>query len=1495
MAEKEKTKRTIFRKIINGALTLALISVILLVVFFGFSQTSTFRNYVRDQIVSIVNDEINGTFSIGEIEGTLLTSIILRDTKIYQDSLKLLSLDKAEVVVSPLQLMINKIYLRTLVIDGLDINLNQDSDGVWNYDKLTNPGEETDSTSGDFSYIIQVIDLNLKNISISKKAFGYQDSLYSRRLNPDNLQFNNFGLRAAILADISGNEYLLDLKSLTVSPNFGIFDLKNFSTFIHLTEEFVDIRSLKIETDASNLTLSTHVDGLNLFGDINYFEFDKYPVELKLSANSFDFDDLSSFIGATSILKGKINLDLNASGNFGVLLISDLVLDYSSTHLEANGKLKNLHDPENLFLDVKFKNGFSQLDDAEALLPNLDLPDYDKLKLSSFEGIFRGEPSNFYAEIIANTSKGKIDAKANLNFEAEPIQYDIVADTKDIDLKKFIGIDSRLTSGITLKGTGTTPSDLNSNLTFNTKNSRINGYDLSDLSLKVDLFKNDFDIFLNGSINEAFVASQGRITFQDNNPPKYFLEGNINGLDLAKFNHDSTSATDLNFQYVLNGKDFDLDEITGDYSLLLTTSFIRDQLIEESRLDFKLNKDSTGNRSITVSSDFMDLELDGEFSLKDAIEIISYQSTSIGEIITKKIEELNPLSIIEEESLVVEAEIEIPEYAYDDLNLDYSFEFKNIDLIAQLLDEQFLDISGAGEGSISNDADNFKVSSEINLNYFINRDEDSQFYLSDVLVDINFTRDNNSNSFDNLFGIFSLDGKRFYTGTELSDIEADLIFTESNIYYNASLNVDSLFTTSFDGIIGMKPAEQEIVFENLLLNYKNMNWEIREPVKLFFNSDYLNLTGLKLFNKNSSIEFGGKLQSSGEQDIFIHAQNMRGDIFANYALNDPNSELIADIEFLTTIKGNLSDPLIVGNTSIKDLTISETNLGDLTGDINYSDKTLIVDINFLQNAENLKDTLLNISGSFPIDLRFTDAGERLINDREIQAKMFSNNFDVTVFGNVLPVIKNQKGKLFADVDIKGNYNEIFYDGYLEFKNANFALRSNNLVYSLSTKVLLNRDKLILDQFSMKNAGGSLLTGELKGTGFVELEGFKPQKAELKFTGDIGLLGPSSRTSKSTLFGDLLIGSQDSWDLTYQNNKWNFAGQVLLKNTNVSFIADQNEYSSTNNKITYRIVGDTTKVDKEEKRFQTFLESTTVSGKKSSTNASQIFDYDLGIKIQNIANIQFIFSQLANQRLYVEATGDLNYETVNGQTLAQGEFILLPGSKLEFFKSFDAEGTIRFESNLTDPYLDIVATYQNDYIDPTDPTGVTEPVAIKIVLDSPLSGLGQQLANNPENIQVLKGARNIQDGVVDNRYDAADALSFILVGKFKDDLTASDKTSAAVQTSALSNTATSLLGSVLTNFVNSAVGDVVNNIQLSNSNKSGTERVKFNVSGRIENIRYKIGGTTEVFENIDKADLKLEYIFSPNFLIRLERKDPVIQTYGIEEKISELGLKYKFVF
>jgi len=75
-------RRSRFHKTVNVFVFFFVGIFILLLIIGGITQTSTFRNYLREKVVALVNEEINGKIEIGKIDGTIFTSLIMRDAKL---------------------------------------------------------------------------------------------------------------------------------------------------------------------------------------------------------------------------------------------------------------------------------------------------------------------------------------------------------------------------------------------------------------------------------------------------------------------------------------------------------------------------------------------------------------------------------------------------------------------------------------------------------------------------------------------------------------------------------------------------------------------------------------------------------------------------------------------------------------------------------------------------------------------------------------------------------------------------------------------------------------------------------------------------------------------------------------------------------------------------------------------------------------------------------------------------------------------------------------------------------------------------------------------------------------------------------------------------------------------------------------------------------------------------------------------------------------------
>jgi uncharacterized protein involved in outer membrane biogenesis len=403
--KKQKQKKSLFRRIVNIFLGFFAVIFILLIILFGFSQTSTFRDILRDEIVDAANTSLNGKVSIGKIDGSIFTSLILRNVNVMVDDENLLTAENIDIKISPLQLLVKRIYFRSIQLQNVDISILENKNGESNLSRLLMQSEATeeDTTSVEetkesskFPFAIQVNNLNLKNINIVLKSYENLNSTKTYPyLNLNDFKLENFNLAAKLLVHNEEDIYQLVFDDFSGKTNISDFEINKLSGTFEITDRYANVRQLNIQTDRSDISISAFLGQINLLGDIDLENFQKYPLQLELDASPFTFDDLSVFLSGTRLLYGSPSVKLKADGQFGSFNVDHLIVDYDKTHLELAGRLENLHTPKDLFLDVEIKNSSADYATARKLLPDLDIPQFKDLLVTNMNIDFRGEPTVF--------------------------------------------------------------------------------------------------------------------------------------------------------------------------------------------------------------------------------------------------------------------------------------------------------------------------------------------------------------------------------------------------------------------------------------------------------------------------------------------------------------------------------------------------------------------------------------------------------------------------------------------------------------------------------------------------------------------------------------------------------------------------------------------------------------------------------------------------------------------------------------------------------------------------------------------------------------------------------------------------------------------------------------------------------------------------------------------------------------------------------------------
>ena len=284
-------------------------------------------------------------------------------------------------------------------------------------------------------------------------------------------------------------------------------------------------------------------------------------------------------------------------------------------------------------------------------------------------------------------------------------------------------------------------------------------------------------------------------------------------------------------------------------------------------------------------------------------------------------------------------------------------------------------------------------------------------------------------------------------------------------------------------------------------------------------------------------------------------------------------------------------------------------------------------------------------------------------------------------------------------------------------------------------------------------------------------------------------------------------------------------------------------------------------------------------------------YDIVLSTLTSARLTFVLNPRTGEELSAEFTGDVNIKTEGDSVVAYGEITLLDRSYYTFFKKFNATGKIRFNGSLSNPELDITAVYMGTHtvLTPGAGGGQTEDVVVKLTIG------GTRTKPKIKFDMLVDGidySQKYPEGDVES-----DAISFILTGRFKDELTAVETVNFAE--SLVSSAGLSLLSSTVSRIFTDVLRDVFGGfITSAEIGYSGGFR-GLRVTGIVGGAVVQVGG--EIFTDISRTNISIRYpilrkIFKGNLMVEFKRR--LSETFYVRQEkeiANTLRIYYRIKF
>jgi len=635
---KEKTKKIIGKG--QRALRLGVnifvytfVSIFMLfMIFFGISQTSFFKNWLRDTVVEIANEELNGKLSIGEIDGTIFTSLLIKDitlTSLQKDTV--VSAGMIELRTSPLKILFKNIYVRKFELKDAKIKLIEESDGQLNLLKIFPPSKDIDTTTSEFPFTIEVADFALTNIDFSMQRYDKVGSTENYpTLTTEDLRIKNLNLSLNAFADINKYVYRLTINDFSFSPNFNYFQMQHLSGSILLTPQLTGINKLRLITEESDVELSAAISNIDFLKDFSKEKLANAPVRMTLSAPKLNFDDITTFVPPMKMLEGNIVAELEASGTFTELLIKKLNLNYNNTTLNAKANLKNLLDADKMQFDLSITNSTLDPADPNKLLRNLELPEYNDFGVVKIDTLtYKGGPLDFTTTFAIRTDKGSMNGNAKIDLRPVDMIYEAKLFTKNLDLASFTSLPTDVNSEINISGSGFNPQKMKMDVYINANASKIGNKYLSELNLNTTAENGLIKTSINFASDSTKADILANLDFNNPNDPTYELKGKVIGINLAQLLNNQSLNTELNLSIDASGQGFNPDSMDLFLVTDIKDSKFMDFKIDSTRLIMDIRRNDNGKKIINIISDIADLTVSGNFHLTSLGEVFARE----GEII----------------------------------------------------------------------------------------------------------------------------------------------------------------------------------------------------------------------------------------------------------------------------------------------------------------------------------------------------------------------------------------------------------------------------------------------------------------------------------------------------------------------------------------------------------------------------------------------------------------------------------------------------------------------------------------------------------------------------------------------------------------------------------------------------------------------------------------------------------------------------------------------
>ena len=1517
------------KKFLRSTYYIFVVVVFLLIAAIGLTQTRTFRTYVRTLLIAKLETLVNADIEMGSVEGNLGTGFHIENLGIRKDGHEIFFAERLEARYDPFGFLVRRASISRITLLRPRIHIWRTAGKQWNIDQILAQEAEADTTPS--SWLLDFRQIELLGASVSvvdsftlrTRTAEEWESLPTHAIDYSDLGLSPLTLRAAL--KIQGSRTEIDLHSLDFESARPQFTLNQLSGEFILSPRSTEIRNLTVRTPGTGLKLDARLDDANLFAIKKLRDLEKARTSLTLSVDNLEFTTLQRFLpGPVDFLAKGASLDVKASGTFGHLRVDDVQIRTPRTYLRIAGTIDNLHNPRNLTLDLHAEDNILHPADARELLPGLDLPDLGFLSVLSCNFTFKGRPDYFEASVSGDLEAGHFETNGTIDLRPETMTYDALIAARELNLGALFHtptLQSSLNAKGTFSGSGTRLQDMTATFRLRADTSLFSGLPVTSSVVVMDIADRTLrsNLLLNAGLTR--IDLNARTRFQKDDSTHFSLSGKIFSLNLADILQNKSYESDLSFDLKSEGTVFRFNPTHSRTDIEFLRSTFGQDVFENTIVSAEYHGEDTLRQTIALTSEPVDITVSGSFTMPALIESFRQTGTILTEALNHRFATLDSLRSPDkrqkrEEFKMKTDPIPAPVHA------QVTVAVKDFYPLGVFLGEPMQGASSL-RVEVREDSDGLHLSGDVEIGQFAIRSSETSLGVRGGKSSFNLEGLRSVRTLETLqSNITFLAQQAFLDSLTVSGVSVSHNLRNDSSAYSVSGIIDSTVGIEVEGTSVFVPNLIRLNFSKLHMVFADYGFESAEPVDLVLGKDGILLKALTLQHEAEVVTASGILDPTGISDLKFSVENFLIRNLKDFSRKESFVDKVRGFNGILdasgSFSGNFSVPKFDLTLLARGVTVASAVFGQVSGRGSYADGLSNIFLEFRSKPQerNSKPELL-VSGRMPLKLGSVSPARSVQGmDLTIQSRGFRLEF----LDPFVPVTRNLTGELHADLNMRGTLSEPSYEGSVSVKNARFLFTPVGIVYDLNG-VLIPRERTITFQgLTLSNIADDRVPGLIDGLGAMgieggfTLEGLEIKKFDLNATGQLLIMKESYRLGTLPLYGNVYVASGTSplrWSGTPDRSS--ITGDLLVKNANITFPPSREVAFEKTRLFSVSYVDDTTQIkDLKPRTTRARLNGNgdnriqlagPANGDQQTAQEERSFldniDYNLTVEASGLTQVRFVFNQLTNEELYADLKGRLIFTKDPSASRLTGELQVGPRSYYKYFKTLQATGKLLFTGELTNPELDIVATYEGSYQPDTTKVGITEQgkQEQKVVVRLTITGTRQE-PKVKMGLEVYDRDGNKKE----QRPDAqSDAIAFLVSGRFKEEMTQPQQTS--LTTNLLSSIGSSLLSGPLTDFVRSQIGYItsVDVVYYGGVNKSFQESADVRITGEVGDAVIRLGG--RVFSDISNANVSVQFPMSSvvgseawrNLILELERRVEGVESIEQRRPSNGLRLLYRIAF